>query len=210
MQIIDISVPLSSTLPTWPGGYGLHISSLQRIEDGSEANVSRLDFDVHSGTHIDAPLHFVAGGKTTNEIPLETLCGETQIVRIEDDFAVITAELLDQLPIQNGIKKLLFKTANSTNQLWTKQEFDTDYVALSACAAKWIVDRQIELVGIDYCSIQKFFDPVDTHQILLKNAVVILEGLSLQHVEAGMYQLICLPLKVEGIEGVPVRAILTI
>ncbi|MDI9880059.1 cyclase family protein [Flectobacillus longus] len=210
MNIIDISVPLSNNLPTWPGGYGLHISSLQKIEDGSEANVSRLDLDVHSGTHIDAPLHFVADGKTTNDIPLQTLCGEAQIIKIEDSWSVITAELLDQLSIHKGIKRLLFKTANSTNQLWTKKEFDISYVALSACAAQWVVDHQIQLVGIDYCSIQKFFDPVDTHQILLKNAVIILEGLDLLHVEEGIYQLICLPLKVEGIEGVPVRAILTI
>jgi arylformamidase len=210
MKIIDISIPLSSNLPTWPGGYGLSISRLQIIDEQNPVNVSKIDFDVHSGTHIDAPLHFVNNGKTTNEIPLENLIGECLVVEISENKNIITAKDLDQLNFVKSYKKILFKTSNSFHNLWSKSEFDNEYCALSSDGAEWIVQNMIELIGIDYCSIQKFHDSIETHQILLNNNVIILEGLDLRNVNPGVYNLICLPISVDDVEGVPVRAILTL
>lgn len=208
MEIIDISVPLSSRLPTWPGGHGLNISALAVIGMNSDANVSRLDMDVHCGTHIDAPLHFVANGKTTNDINLSTLIGNAYVAEIDDHIRVIDAETLSALNIPNNVSRLLLKTANSSDNLWDSPLFETHYVALSVDAAQWVIEKKIQLIGIDYCSIQKFDDSPETHQILLKNEVVILEGLDLRNVDEAQYQLICLPVKALGLEGVPVRAIL--
>jgi len=186
-KIIDITVPLSSRLPVWTDSHGVNISRLMEIEkDGW--TVSRLDIDVHSGTHIDAPLHIVPNGKTTNEIPLEKLIGNCILPK--------------------DTKRLLCKTDNSRHWGNIHHEFRTDFCSLTADAAQWVVDNKIELVGIDYHSIQLYHDPPDTHQILLENEVVILETLNLLDVEPGEYRLICLPLKVEGVEGISVRAVL--
>jgi len=209
MKIIDISIPLRNDLPTWPDGYGLHISTLSSIGDKSEANVSRLDMDVHCGTHIDAPLHFIKNGTTTNEIPFNKLIGEVLIVEFENSKDIITSEDLNSEIKNKSVKKILLKTSNSLNDLWNKNEFDKDFCAISADAAQWLVDNQIDLIGIDYCSIQKFYDSSITHKIILQNNIVILEGLDLRNVEPGLYNLICLPLSIEGIEGIPARAILT-
>lgn len=207
-EIIDISIPLSEKIATWPGGYGLSIISLAQIDNNSEANVSRLDLDVHCGTHIDAPLHFVAGGKTTNELDLNRLIGPCFVSELPIETTTISALDLEKLNIPEGTTRLLLKSINSYQNLWDKKEFYKDFCALSADAAQWVVNKGIDLIGIDYCSIQKFFDPITTHQILLNNEVIILEGLDLRRVKSGNYKLTCLPISVEGVEGVPVRAIL--
>lgn len=207
-NIIDISVPLSSNLPTWPGGYGLKISRLLEIGENSEANVSRLDFDVHCGTHIDAPMHFVKNGKSTDQLKLEKMIGNCYVADLPESISTITSNDLDKLNIPKGITRVLLKTSNSHNNLWDSKEFNKDFCAITNDAAEWIVKNQIELIGIDYCSIQKFLDSSETHQILLENAVIILEGLDLRNVDPGNYYLICLPISINGIEGAPVRAIL--
>jgi arylformamidase len=210
MNIIDISIPLNSKLPTWPDGYGLKISKILEIDENSDVNVSRLDLDVHCGTHIDAPLHFVKDGKSTNEIKLERLIGEVLVIEFDEEISIITAELLESKKINKNVKRILLKTSNSHKKLWDLDKFDKDFCAISSDAASWLYENNIDLIGIDYCSIQKFHDSNDTHKILLENNIIILEGLDLRQVEEGLYNLICLPLNVEGIEGVPVRAILTI
>ena len=208
-EIIDISVPLSNKLPIWPEGHGINITKLFEIGPESDANVSRLDIDVHSGTHIDAPLHFIDGGKTTNEIDLNRLVGKCYIAELPKSIIKIEPSDLEKLKIPTNTSRLLLKTYNSHNNLWDESTFYKDFSALSADAAQWIVERKIDLIGIDYCSIQKFYDPPTTHQILLKNNIIILEGLDLRKVKQGEYDLTCLPISVSGIEGVPVRAILT-
>lgn len=205
-KIIDITVPLSPRLPVWTDSHGVNISRLMEIEkDGW--TVSRLDIDVHSGTHIDAPLHIVPNGKTTNEIPLEKLIGKCIVADLQG-LKKITADDLAKLNLPKDTKRLLCKTDNSRHWKNINHEFRTDFCSLTADAAQWVVDNGIELVGIDYHSIQLYHDPPDTHQILLENEVVILETLNLLNVEPDEYRLICLPLKVEGVEGVSVRAVL--
>ncbi|GAB3800308.1 cyclase family protein [Spirosoma humi] len=204
--IIDISVTLCPTLPTWPGSIGVQTKSLQAIGPESDANVSRLDMDVHTGTHLDAPLHFVAGGEDTSSLSLTTLVGACRVVSIPDT-ETITRSLLEQHVGTEIPRRLLLRTDNSRTK-WEEKPFRTSFTALAADAAEWVVDNQVELIGIDYLSIQRYADSPATHQILLRNRVIILEGIYLGHVEPGAYQLVCLPLKVQGVEGVPCRAIL--
>lgn len=207
--LIDISVPLNPRLPVWPGEPHPAITQKVRMSDGADANVTHLAFGSHTGTHIDAPLHFVDGGKTTFEIPLEKLVGRCQVVDCQGKTKITAADLA-ALPLEPGIQKLLFKTDNS--RLWDDKAhpFFEDFCALTADAAQWVVDHGIHLVGIDYLSIQLYHDAIDTHVILLSNEVVIVETLDLRHVLPGIYRLICLPLKIEGVEGTLARAVLEV
>lgn len=207
MAIYDISVTVHPRLPVWPGSPTPKIERRMQIQQGDEANVSQLSLDVHTGTHIDAPLHFIDGGKTTVEIPLEKTVGPCLVVFLPKT-KVITADLLEEQNIPKDTKKLLFKTDNSQKWADPFHAFEEDFCALSADGAQWVCDRQMDLVGIDYHSIQRFHDSPETHRILLKNEVVILETLNLSHIEPGAYRLICLPLKIYGAEGISARTIL--
>jgi arylformamidase len=194
-------------LPVWPTNRPLSITQVEKIKNGSVANVTRMETGSHTGTHIDAPLHFVDDAKTTLEIPLEKMVGSCQVVDCQGKTKITAADLAG-LPLMPGIEKLLFKTDNS--RLWDdlSHPFYENFCALTADAAQWVVDKGIHLVGIDYLSIQLYHDGPETHVILLSNEVVILEGLDLRHVEPGLYRLICLPLKVKGVEGTLARAVL--
>lgn len=209
-MLIDISVPLSPQLPVWTGENQLAISQKASIKNGEDANVTFLEVGSHTGTHIDAPLHFVDGGKTTEEIPLEKLVGPCQVLDFQGLEKITADDLQSKFANAKPAEKLLFKTDNS--RLWDnpKHEFYLDYCALTADASQWCVDNGVHLVGIDYLSIQRYYDPIDTHVILLSNEVVIVENLDLREVEPGEYRLICLPLKIEGVEGTLARAVLEI
>jgi arylformamidase len=207
MPLIDISVPVNPKLPVWPGEAQPVITHKLRMSEGADANVTHLAVGSHTGTHIDAPLHFVDGGKTTLEIPLDKLIGLCQVVDLQGKTSITAADL-EALRLPEGIQKILFKTDNS--RLWADptHPFFEDFCALTADAAQWVVDHGVHLVGIDYLSIQLYHDSFETHVILLSNETVIVEGLDLRHVEPGAYRLICLPLKVAGVEGTLARAVL--
>jgi arylformamidase len=193
-------------MPVWPDSTGFRLLRTQSLENGDPSNVSRLDCDVHTGTHIDAPRHFLKNGATVEQLPLDTLIGPA-IVAYLPNVTEIAASDMAALSLPDGTKRLLLKTSNSA--LWAKQQgFDTGFVGLTADAAKWIVERGISLVGVDYLSVQKYGDGPETHLILLGAEVVILEGIDLSGAEAGQYELICLPLKITGAEGAPARAVL--
>lgn len=206
-DLIDISVALQTEMPTWPGSPGFKLESIMNLENGEEANVSCLEMDIHTGTHIDAPHHFIQSGATVEAISLNTLVGSATVVELPEAEA-ITAEILQALQIPAKTSRLLFHTRNSN--LWQQgiTQFQKDFVALTTDAAQWIVDHRIQLVGVDYLSVQRFYDSPLTHEILLKAGVVIVEGLNLSGVRSGIYQLICLPLKLIGAEGAPARAVL--
>lgn len=208
-KLIDISVTLQPGLPVWPGSKPLSIIHTDSMKKGSDANVTRFETGSHTGTHIDAPLHFVDDAKTTLEIPLEKLVGPCQVVDCQGKTKITAADL-EALHLQTGVEKLLFKTGNS--RLWDDMThpFYEDFCALTADAAQWVVDHGIHLVGIDYLSIQLYRDSFETHVILLSNEVVIVEGLDLRQVEPGNYRLICLPLKIQGVEGTLARAVLEV
>lgn len=205
MKVIDISVPLHKGMHLWPGSRSFDVEQVMSLDQGDEANVSALACDVHMGTHIDAPLHFINEGKSIDQISLDTLCGQAFVADM-GDVEKITAELLDNLGLQDGTRRLLLRTTNSA--LWKKNYFDPNYVALTEGAAEWVVNKGIGLVGIDYLSIQLYQGSPEVHRILLGGDVVVLEGINLALADAGQYELICLPLKMIGTEGAPARVIL--
>jgi arylformamidase len=207
MKIFDISVPLRNQMPTWPGSPGFHLERWQSIDRGDPVNCSRLDCDVHVGTHIDAPFHFLPSGITTDQMPLESLIGPAFIAHLPH-LKSITASDLKTAGIPDETTRLLLHTDNS--KLWEngKNEFFKNFVALTAGASRWIVERGIRLVGIDYLSVQRYADGPETHRILLQNEIIIVEGLNLSGINNGIYELICLPLRIVGAEGTPARAVL--
>ncbi len=207
MIIHDISLTITQDMPTWPDDPHPKLTSLARISDGELANVTHLSLSAHAGTHIDAPWHFLANGARLESIPLEILIGRVYVIEIPQ-VAIITANDLRSAEVPTGARRVLLKTRNG--DFWERGEntFQTEFVAIAPDAAAWLVERGIQLVGIDYLSVAPFNDPQPTHQILLRAGIVIVEGLNLSQVKTGQYTLFCLPLKFEGIDGAPVRAIL--
>lgn len=208
-RIWDITVPFRTDLPLWPGDPPPRMSLMKSMQGGYRCNVTRLETGVHFGTHLDAPCHFIEGGKGVDALPLEILVGPCVVAEIPD-VAEIAPAHLDALNLPAGTTRLLLKTRNSA--LWERPDhaFDEAFAALTADAARWVVERGIRLIGIDYLSIQLFADPVSTtHLVLLGAEVVIVEGLDLRAVSPGAYRLTCLPMKLAGADGAPVRAILT-
>jgi arylformamidase len=206
VNYIDISRPLGPDTPLWPGSPGVTLNPLQQIASGDAANVSRIDIEAHTGTHIDAPLHFVAGGATVEEVGLARLIGEAHVAEVRG--TAIGAADLDALSLPEGTRRLLLRTDASHDSSYDSAPFRPDFPALTADGARWIVERGIDLIGIDYLSIQRYDDPPDVHHVLLNAGVVILEGLRLTDVEPGVYTLVCLPLHIIGAEAAPARAIL--
>jgi arylformamidase len=207
MRIYDISVGISPELPVWPGDPPVMLDRVQSLDKGADANVSRLAFGVHVGTHVDAPLHFVPGGRSVESIPLKRLIGRAYVVHL-GKASVIDARVLEKAGIPPRTKRVLFRTQNSG--FWGSRDpkFRKDFVAVDASGAEWLVRRGVHLVGVDYLSVAPFENGTPTHRILLEAGVVVLEGLDLREVRQGRYTLYCLPLKLVGCEGAPARAIL--
>ncbi|MDP9250714.1 MAG: cyclase family protein [Chloroflexota bacterium] len=205
-RVIDISVALEQPLPSWPGSSGHRTRRSMSIEAGDLANVTALQMDVHAGTHVENSLHFLADGEPLSAVALERLIGPALVVAVKGP--TITPQLLDQAQVPLGTSRLLLKTSNSA--LWHAADpsFRTDYVALTRDAAAWLVERGIDVVGIDYLSIQRYGDDPETHRTLMRAGVAIIEGLDLSEVEPGPYQLVCLPLRLANAEAAPARVIL--
>ena len=208
MRIIDISIPLSEKTPVWEGDKGISVSRVAKIEEGSDFNVSRIELGVHSGTHIDAPFHVFENGNTVNQIPLETLIGSVQVVEIPDGISVIDKNCLMKLKFQDGIDRVLFKTTNSFYWETDPFSFNREFVAVNSEGAKVLADMGLRLIGVDYFSVSSFNDLKQPHLILLGRGIVLLENVDLRRVEPGIYELICLPMKIIGTDGAPVRAVL--
>jgi arylformamidase len=206
MRIYDVSVPLSAALPAWPGDPAIKIQEWRTLANGDGANVSLLHFGAHSGTHVDAPAHFIEGAKKVDALDLEALIGEAEVIEVPADCRVI-----DEGMVSTNSARVLFKTRNS--KFWTgdSADFRTDFTYLSLAAAQKLAGQGVKLVGIDYLSIEQFGSKGhETHRALLSREVVILEGLNLSDVPAGKYELICLPLLLRGQlgDGAPARAVL--
>lgn len=208
MKIYDITLPIHPDLPVWPGDPAIQLERVASISQGSNANVSRLACSVHIGTHVDAPLHFIDGGNSVDQLELKTLIGRAHVVDCRG-IDQITARVLEAAGISKRARRLLLKTDNS--RLWNEgqKDFIEDFVALQPDAAEWLIKQGIRLVGIDYLSIAPYHQGAPTHQILLRAGIVIVEGLNLGPVPAGRYTLHCLPLNLVGSDGAPARVILT-
>ena len=205
--IIDLSPTISPDLPVWPGDPSVRLRRLASLDDGDAFTLTELAMSAHTGTHVDAPAHYLPGGSGVDALSLHALVGPALVVDV-GDAAMITAEVLAGLDIPAEMERLLFRTRNSDRALMASREFHTDFVAISACGARWLAQRRVRLVGMDYYSVAPYDELAPTHQILLQAGVVIVEGLDMTAVEPGAYQFICLPLKIENADGAPARAIL--
>lgn len=202
----DVSVPLRDGMIHWPGDPECHIKRVNRMEDGAVCNLTHLSLSAHTGTHMDAPRHFVADGKTMEQMPLEAVIGRCRVFEMECADQ-ITADDLKKLKLMPG-QRVLFKTRNSTRS-WGMQEFDKHFVSIRQDAAQYLVEQKVMTVGVDYLSIGGYEkDGVETHQIMLGAGMWVIEGLNLADIKPGYYELICLPLKIEGADGAPCRVVL--
>jgi arylformamidase len=204
---IDISVRLRADMPVWPGSVGFHMGWVERLEDGAVANVTRLDMDVHCGTHVEGPLHVIEGGAPLESYPLDVFVGLAWVADLRDAHHIGPAEL-ERASIPDEFERVLMRTRNSSFWREPTHEFRTDFAALTRDGAAWMVERRMRLVGADYLSVQLFDEDLETHRILLRGGGAILEGLDLGAVEPGPYRLTCLPLRIAGGEAAPARAIL--
>lgn len=207
MPIYDISLPISEALVVWPGDPPIRICQPSHLERGDLATVTRLDLGAHTGTHVDAPAHFVRGGAGVDTLDLEVLVGPAWVIHLPEAKA-ITADLLATRAIPPGTERLLFRTRNSDRWARGEAAFFEGFVGVTEDGARWLVERGVRLVGVDYLSVAPFADPAPTHEILLRAGVVAVEGLDLSGIEPGAYQLVCLPLKLVAGDGAPARAIL--
>lgn len=207
MTLIDVTTPLVPGLPLWPGSPGFDVRAISEQVRGDVANASELRTDVHCGTHVDAPRHFVADGATVEDLRLETLCGLAFLAEVPDGGSIGPAEL-ERAAIPPDARRLLLRTSNSRIADLYTTPFRPEYSALSPDGAAWVRMRGIEVVGIDYLSIQRFNDPPDCHTILLEAGIAIIEGLALAGVTAGWYELLCFPVLLAGAEAAPARVAL--
>lgn len=204
MTIHDITVPLSPTLPVYPGDPSVSFEPVTRIARGDTANVTRITLTTHSGTHLDVPSHCRDGGATVDHLPLSLLLGKARVLDLRGTGAIGRRELA-RLPVR-GEERVLLLTDNSL--LWESPGFQDDFTHLTEEGATYLIEAGIRLVGIDYLSIEGIASGITVHRMLLDAGVVILEGITLAEVEPGEYELICLPLKIAGGDGAPARAIL--
>lgn len=207
MKIIDISISVNNGTPLWPNAPKLRLKKIYSLKGGDIANDTKIEMSVHTGTHIDAPLHFIFNGASADQLSLNTLVGPVFVAYLPR-IKKITAEDLEKLDLPKKVNRILFRTSNSL--FWNKNisKFRKNYVGLTKNAALWLSRRNMKLVGVDYLSVAKFDEIISVHRILLRKKVVLLEGIDLSCVKRGTYHLICLPLKISNLEAAPVRAIL--
>ncbi len=207
MHLYDVSLTFETGMPVWPGDPNLILERVSKIEAGDDVNMSQLSMSVHTGTHVDAPFHFLANGKTVDQLSLSDLTGRAYVLYLPD-AATITADQLRRAEIPPRTRRILFKTRNSNYWAQKTPGFQTDFVALSVDAAEYLVERGFRLVGVDYLSVAPYDDSIPTHQVLLKAGVILVEGLNLAAIPPGRYTIYCLPLKLAGVDGAPARVIL--
>jgi arylformamidase len=206
MKVHDISLTLRQRMPVYPGEPPPLLEPTSQMERGEPYNLSRLTIGTHTGTHIDAPRHFLPSGTSVDQIPVDLLVGPALVVQMAVEQEITAADL-EAAAIPPGTERLLFKTRNS--RLLDDDDFRRDFVYVTLDAARWLVERGVRLVAIDYLSVERMdAQPNIVHQTLLRAGVVIVEGADLRQVAPGPYLLACLPLKIEGADGSPVRAVL--
>jgi arylformamidase len=206
---IDVSAPIDpKTSPVYPGNAPVKLEFMMHYDKGDELALSSYSFGAHTGTHVDAPLHFVRGGTPVDRVPLSHFVGPARVIDCSADARVIdTAELNKH--DWKGARRILFRTRNSRNHWMTDPTFHEDFTYVAADAAQLLAEAGVELVGVDYLSIEKFRAPqAKAHLALLSKGIPVVEGLSLADVTAGDYDLIVLPIRIVGHEAAPARAIL--
>lgn len=205
-RFFDITLPIDEGMLVYPDDPDVRVRPHSRIADGEDANVTALALGSHTGTHVDAARHFIDGGQPVDAIPLDRLIGPARVVRIPTDVTAIGERELRDAGL-DGETRVLLHTRNAA--LLANRSFREDFAHLTGDGARYLLAAGVQLVGIDYLSIEAFdADEPEAHRALLERQVVILEGVDLRHVPAGRYELFCLPLRLAGIDGAPVRAVL--
>jgi arylformamidase len=205
MKLIDVSVPLDTSLASYPNNLPFSLEAVKRLARGDSSNVSSLHMSAHTGTHVDSPRHFFDEGPGTEGLPLEMLIGRARVIELRTR-AGITADDLAPIDLSEDVR-LLIKTQNS--RLWGDPEFHKDYIGITESGAKHLVGHGIKVVGVDYLSVEVFKTPgAPAHRTLLGGGTIVIEGLNLRDVEPGIYEMLCLPLKVVGSDGAPARVVL--
>ncbi|MBE0685445.1 MAG: cyclase family protein [Anaerolineaceae bacterium] len=208
MKIFDVTLPIKNFMPVWPGDPQVDNQLVSSMEEGEEANVTIIRMSAHTGTHIDAPIHFVKSGKAIEALDLNTLLGEVEVIEIDYRVKQIDVLLLEKFSRPQWPQRVIFKTNNSNLRLLEKDFFYQNFTALLPDAAEYLVQNGVKLVGIDYLSIAPFKNGSETHIMLLQKDVIVIEGLNLSDVSAGIYDLIALPILLEGADGAPARVLL--
>ncbi len=204
-KIYDVSLTISPGMLVWPGDVPVSIESVKSLDRGDSSNLTALHMGAHSGTHVDAPRHFVSGGRSIDSLNPEVLVGQSRLLQLSE-ARVIDRPLLERQDLK-GVTRLLLGTSNSA--LLHKPELDLSYVSVSEDGARYLVDMGVRLIGVDYLSIEEYHkEGHPTHTLLLKAGIVIIEGLDLKGVPSGDYQLMCLPLKIKDADGAPARVFL--
>jgi arylformamidase len=201
VELIDVTVPIREGMVTYPGDPTVRTELASSIGRGDLVNLTRLDFGVHSGTHVDAPVHFIEGGHGVDAWPLDALVGAAAVVDARSVTGVLDREALERIGLPDS-PRLLFRTSNS--ELWATDSFAEDSVHFVGSGAEVLVERGVRLVGIDYLSI----GDEEAHRTLLGAGIVAVEGLDLRAAQPGEYELLCLPMKIEGSDGAPARVLL--
>ncbi|MBE0425720.1 MAG: cyclase family protein [Nitrospirae bacterium] len=203
---IDISVTLKTGMVHWPGDPPFLIEMTLDMERGDKANLSAISMGSHSGTHMDAPLHFIQTGKGLDEMPFDATIGAARVIEIFDHESIKPEELVAH-SICSG-ERILFKTGNS-ERCWKTDSFIEDFIYISTGAAHFLAEKAVRTVGIDYLSVGGYGkNGKEVHRVLLEAGIWIIEGLDLSEVKGGIYELICLPLKILNSDGAPARAVL--
>ncbi len=204
MTIIDISLCISEKMVTWKNENSPHILQYSSITEGDSANTSSIKMDLHTGTHVDVPYHFLRNGKKLESMEISNFIGDCYVKELKCE--TISREILETTKIPDT-ERILFKTLN--NKFYNSETFAENYTGIEIDAAQWLVEKKMKLVGIDYLSVESYLNKTfPVHKILLRNNVMILEGINLKDVKEGFYKLIALPLKIRGVEASPVRAVL--
>jgi arylformamidase len=208
MTIHDITLGISPDLPVWPGGPAIILEQVESMDRGAHANVTRLEMSAHTGTHVDAPHHFLNDHRTVEQLPLEILTGRCFVLDLASLEGHVTADVLEGSAIPGGTLRLLIKTGNSAHWQTGDREFFPGFQGVTEDGARWLVEKGIKLIGLDYLSVAPYKQSVPTHTVLLKAGVIALEGVNLSLVSQGSYELYCLPMKLVGSDGAPARVIL--
>lgn len=207
----DVTYPIFDNMTGWPGQPDVSHDVLSCIHCGDEAQVSMLHLSAHTGTHVDAPNHFMAQGTDVSRIPITAGLGPVRIANIPCTADIEVAHLEDyerrSRPLAAG-ERLICRTPNSDRPFWPQEPFNYDYHAVGPDAARWIADRGLLMIGVDYLSIGPFKTTPYTHRNLMRGGVWILEGVDLRRITEGDYDMICLPLKFAGADGAPARVLL--
>ncbi len=204
-RVWDVSVPNTPDMHFYPGDPTLEQTQIRAIKRGDAANLTHLSLGAHTGTHVDAPAHFIDGAPTLEQVALDRMVGPARVLDVRGRAAIDAGAVRGEEIHAGDI--LLFRTDNS--ERWAKPGFQKDFVYLTRDAAEHLVERDVRTIGWDYLSIEQFGSQTfEVHKLLLGRGILIIEGLDLRDVAAGAYLLACLPLKLQGVDGAPARAVL--